>query len=219
MASDILFHQALWEKVQIASIPFVFVAIVYRFFFGVWNIDKYYFPETIGTHWEVLRFWNLRNLKIDKNIEEKRRQKYKDLPELKSTTLDYLYYLYISTGIVYYYYDILHKVYYVGIANFTFCNYTMVFHHFTTIFSYKFHGSVYYYSWYIMFPSAYHTIMVACPSFYWNYVIYGISLFLFWASNMYFETMRSTLIHKYLFFCVPLLGSSLFMIVAGKCDW
>lgn len=211
-------HHRLWDNCQIMSLPFCSLMFLYRLFFGVWNLDKYYIPETLGSHWELLRFYNLRNLPVEKYEEEKRKEKYKSLPELKRSFIDYCYFLYISTGIVYYYYDLFYRIAFVGIYNFSLCDYSYVLHHLTTIFNYKFYGSVHYFTWYLMFPSAYHAVLIAFPKFYWNYHFYGVSLALFTFSQIYFESLRSTRLHKYLIWSVPFLTPSLIMIAMGKCQ-
>ena len=211
-------HHGWWDEVQKYSMIPVMILVFYRFFFGVWDLSKYYIPETLGSHWEALRFLNLRNLPVDKKEEEERKEKYKDKKILNRNFIDYLYFLYITTGIPYYTVDIIFKFWYYGWSGMTICEWSYIYHHFFTCYFYKFYGSVYYFTWYFMLPSAYHSVLITFPKFYWNFHIYGVSLFLFTVANIFFENLRSTRNHKHLFLSCFVLLPPLVLIALYKCQ-
>lgn len=208
-------HHYAWDYVQMIELPFVTIFFIYRFFFGIWNIDNYYVPETLPSHSEIINFWDNR-CKIDKNVEEKRKLMFKNKLTIELGFIDTFHYWYAYSGIIYYYYDIAFKLFYIGIS-FDICYWAYVLHHASTIFASKFHGGIYYYTWYLMFPSMYHSYMLTFPNFYWNYHIYGVSLAFFFFSQIYFKSLRTTLNSKYLMFSTLLIVPNLLLMAKYSC--
>lgn len=214
-----LYHDYVWEEVQKYSMIPCMLLMFARLFYGVWNLGDYYFPELLPSHWELLtNFYDLRYSVPNQKEEEQRKERFKHLKKLERTWVDTCFYLYISTGIPYYYYDLFYKLIVTGIFNLDGCQWAYILHHITTIFFYKVYGNTYYFTWYFMFPSAYHSVMITYPNFYWNYHIYGVALGLFTFSHLLFETTRSTRVHKYLVLSVPLLTPSLVLIAIQGCQ-
>ena len=213
------FHNRLWENCQeICMVP-IMLLLVYRFLFGVWDLRKYYVPETIGSHWECLRFYNLRNLPVDAEQEHKRRERYKDLPKIQPTWVDLAFWLYAYTGLPYYYYDTFYRIFYThggNVFDVTLCDWIFISHHLVSSFFWKFYGSMYYYPWYFMAPAAYHSVMLTHPDFYWNHLIYGVMLFFFFAGN-FLEPLWTTRVHKYVAVSVVTLAPFLFMMSGFGC--
>ena len=106
-------------------------------------------------------------------------------PILKATIWDDVYRIYLLIGILYYFADSFIKMYEMKFPEdyLNMCKMAFFIHHIFTIMTFKSIFIIDHYPWFIIFPTAYHTLMVVFPQFVLNNPIYLTSAALWMYKN------------------------------------
>ena len=128
------------------------------------------------------------------------------------------YRFYLMTSICYYAADTLIKFYdhkfpehYLDI-----CRMSFLIHHIFTVFSFKAVSFVDHYTWYIIGPTAFHTVLVALPDIPINYPVY---LFFVgaWMYNLSFKPHYDTIVGRVMCWCAIPLMIPIAVLYFGNC--
>ncbi len=209
-------YHKVWVVVQYYSIIPALTILFIKIIFGPWNLNKFYYEETVETHKEMFKFWNLSLPELSNQAKENNKNIAKDKVIYKRTIVDTLFIIYSFTGIVYYAYDIFNKLFYSNILEMTYCQHIYLSHHIFTVFYFKIMYSVPRYTFYHMAAPIYHSVLIGLPWLPYNTIIYGFSLVLF-LIQFIFKNARSTIYQKYLMSSGIVFTVISIALFIGKC--
>lgn len=211
-------HHKIWIEVQKYSIIPSFILLIYKIVYGPWNLNKFYYEETVDSYLEFFKVYNLKLPKLSIKAIEKNKENKINKDFYKRSIIDDLFLIYILTGIIYYFIDIYDKLYNIGVFNWGICDLIFFLHHILSIISLKVLYCMNYYTLYHMFPTVVHSVYVGLPKLYLKEVIYGFSLFMFTCQFLFHKTAFSTKSQRFLFICILIfifISSSIFLC---KCE-
>ena len=110
--------------------------------------------------------------------------------------IDFLFRLYLLSGGIHYSFDSLVKIYYYGFQIiYKECKLWYFIHHVATLVNFRSLWMLDHYPWFMMFPPAYHTVLVAFPDFWLNNYVYGIALASYIIHILFVKTFRENRVY------------------------
>ena len=199
----IIIHHLIWFYYSLMWVIPTNLFAAYRFFTRKSDYNQYQVREKFATWGDAVNLFDLNPFKVVKS-ETKAGDEKK--PYLEGTKYDLAFKFYIIFGFIYYIVDILLKIYEMKFPShyLDICKDSFLIHHIFTVFSFKSIFVVDHYPWFLAFPPAYHTVLVAFPKFPLNNPIYLLSV-VTWMYGLLHEPFWSRKLYKSLFFISVLL--------------
>ena len=187
------YHFLLFEWFsQLCAIPCL-AFVFYRFWYckPACGWENVFVREKYSSYYDALNVFNLDHTRAVKSHQEK-----KGTIILQGDKYDSWYRIYLAVGAFHYTFDCFVKIYYYGSAVlWQDCKLVYFAHHLLTLWKFKSLWMLDTFTWFMAFPTAYHTLMVG-KSHPINTTIYGLSIVCYVVNQLRFPNFRNNKVHR-----------------------